>query len=161
MEIKGVQFEDFVNYKKPCTTVLFPYCNFKCELENCGASCHNSPLAQAPTITVPATAIIEEFLHNNIVDAICFQGLEPFDSFEDMFHLIELLRDVYFYEGDIVIYTGFYPQEIEEKLTKLKKYSKIIIKFGRFIPNSNSKYDKLLGVTLASDNQYSKRIEDL
>ena len=37
----------------------------------------------------------------------------------------------------------------------------IIIKFGRFIPNRPSRYDEVLGVELASDNQFAKRIEDL
>ena len=34
----------------------------------------------------------------------------------------------------------------------------IIIKWGRYIPNRPSRYDEILGVTLASDNQYGKQI---
>ena len=34
----------------------------------------------------------------------------------------------------------------------------IIVKFGRFIPNSPHIYDTLLGVELASNNQYAKII---
>ena len=37
----------------------------------------------------------------------------------------------------------------------------VIIKFGRFIPNRPSRYDEVLGVTLASDNQFAMRVEDL
>ena len=37
----------------------------------------------------------------------------------------------------------------------------IIIKFGRFIPNKPSRFDELLGVELASDNQYAMRLEDV
>ena len=40
----------------------------------------------------------------------------------------------------------------------LKKYSNIIIKFGRFIPNQKPHYDPVLGVELASDNQYGEKI---
>jgi hypothetical protein len=34
----------------------------------------------------------------------------------------------------------------------------IIIKYGRFIPNHQPHYDEILGVKLASDNQYAERI---
>jgi len=32
----------------------------------------------------------------------------------------------------------------------------IIVKFGRYRPNQEKHYDKILGVFLASDNQYAK-----
>jgi hypothetical protein len=41
---------------------------------------------------------------------------------------------------------------------QLKSFSNIIIKFGRFIPNQEPHYDEVLGVKLASDNQYARRI---
>ena len=34
----------------------------------------------------------------------------------------------------------------------------IIIKYGRFIPNQQKHYDEILGVYLASDNQYAEKI---
>ena len=34
-------------------------------------------------------------------------------------------------------------------------YNNIIIKFGRYIPNQGTHFDKVLGVKLASDNQYA------
>ena len=48
IELKGVIFEDFVNYKKPCMTLMFPKCNFKCERECEEAFCQNSELAAVP-----------------------------------------------------------------------------------------------------------------
>ena len=30
MEIKGLISEDFINYKKPAMTIMFPRCTFKC-----------------------------------------------------------------------------------------------------------------------------------
>ena len=82
----------------------------------------------------------------------------PFDSAEDLFSFIELFR--YKIHDDIVIYTGYTKDELEEKgiLTKLKKYDNIIIKYGRFIPNQEPHFDEVLGVKLASDNQYAERI---
>ena len=50
------------------------------------------------------------------------------------------------------------PIKQSSPLTILKNYDNIIIKYGRYIPNQPSRYDSILGVTLASDNQYAERI---
>lgn len=155
MKLKGVIFEDFVNYKKPCMTLEFPYCTFKCGNE----ICQNSYLANAPNIDVNINSLIERYCGNNITSAVCFQGLEPFDSFNDLLTFITNFREKS--NDDIVIYTGYYEEEIHCMLTDLKKYDNIIIKFGRYLTNRNNKFDLLLGVTLSSDNQYAKRIEDI
>ena len=55
-----------------------------------------------------------------------------------------------------IIYTGYYPEEIKEALDKLRKYDNIIIKYGRFLLNRPSRYDEVLGITLASDNQFAE-----
>ena len=39
-----------------------------------------------------------------------------------------------------------------------KKFNNIIIKFGRYIPNSSKKYDDVLGVYLSSENQYALKL---
>ena len=57
-----------------------------------------------------------------------------------------------------IIYTGYYPEEIDGQIKFLSIFENIIIKFGRYIPNRNNKYDEILGVTLASDNQFAKKI---
>lgn len=85
-----------------------------------------------------------------------FSGLEPFDSFEDMLNLIIGYRQTT--NDDLIIYTGYTEKEIENKINILKHYKNIIVKFGRFIPNQESHYDELLGINLASPNQYSRRI---
>ena len=59
-----------------------------------------------------------------------------------------------------VIYTGYYPNEIQSQIDKLKQLGNIIIKFGRYIPNHNPHYDNVLGIYLASDNQYGEMISD-
>ena len=50
------------------------------------------------------------------------------------------------------------PEEIIDQVEKLMDFKNIIIKFGRYIPDRPSKFDEVLGVTLASDNQYAERI---
>ena len=79
------------------------------------------------------------------------------DTIEDLYNLISCVRN----KGcndDIVIYTGFCKNEIFNKIEQLKQFKNIIVKFGRFIPNQKSHYDSVLGVNLASDNQYAERI---
>ena len=134
--------------------IEMPRCDFKCDKE-CGSQvCQNSDLARQPDIKVDAIKIIKQYVSNPITEAIVFQGLEPFYD-EDLLLWINLIR-VYTHD-DIVIYTGFNKKEIEPYLTVLKKYDNIIIKYGRFIPNQESHYDAILGVKLASPNQYAER----
>ena len=49
-------------------------------------------------------------------------------------------------------------EELKNELPILEQFGNIIIKFGRFIPNSLHKFDDILGVELASNNQYAKFI---
>ena len=157
MKIVQLIDEDFVNYKKPCMIIGFPYCNFKCDKE-CGQQvCQNSTLATANILDIDIDSIIERYLNNPITKAICFQGLEPFDSYKDIKTFISHLRSKQCWD-DIVIYTGYNKDELNNQLKYLRQYRNIIIKFGRFIPNQNPHYDKILGINLASDNQYAKKI---
>jgi uncharacterized radical SAM superfamily protein len=154
--VKGVIDEDFVNYKVPSMSVVCPYCTFKCDKE-CGMSvCQNSSLAKADVIDVSIDALVKRYLRNPITKAIVFNGLEPFDSFEDVFKFIERIRE--FRKDDIVIYTGYNENEVADYVNRLKNFGNIIIKFGRFVPNNQSHFDDVLGVYLASDNQYAKKI---
>lgn len=157
MILKGVVDQDFVQYKKPCMTLMFPRCSFKCDIE-CGERvCQNSALAFSPDIEVDTYTIAKRFLDNLMVDTLVCGGLEPFDSGKDLNRLISLLR---FCEcdDDVVIYTGYTEEEIKERFSWIYGHKNIIIKFGRFIPNRLYIYDEVLGVELSSDNQYAKRI---
>ena len=152
MKIKGLISEDFVNYKKPAMTIMFPYCTFKCGTEYC----QNSPLSKAENIEIDITNIVIRYLNNPITESVVMQGLEPFDSWDDLIGLVKQLREST--DDDIVIYTGYYKEEIVDKVTLLSKYKDIIIKYGRYIPNQEKHYDEVLGVYLASSNQYAERI---
>lgn len=158
MKLKGIIFEDFVNYKKPCMTLEFPRCSFKCDKEAGAPICHNSPLASAPEHDIGAALLCNEYMKNDITEAICLQGLEPFDSFVDMAVLIDMLRFECACDDDIVIYTGYTEEEIQRFVNILKEYDNIIIKFGRYIPNRPHVFDDVLGVELSSDNQYAVKI---
>lgn len=156
MIIKQLLDEDFVNYKKPSMFIGFPSCTWKCEKE-CGMRvCQNGILAQAPNIEIDPHKIVERYISNPITNAIVIGGLEPFDNWRDLKGLVGLLRTQTL--DDIVIYTGYKEEEIKNMVRYLGAYRNIIIKFGRFIPYHQKHFDEILGVKLASDNQYARRI---
>lgn len=157
MDIIGLIAEDCVNYKQTSLTIEFPYCSFKCN-KDCGRSvCQNEALASAHLITISSTELLETYyLYDPITSAIVLQGLEPLDSFDDVIDLIATLRQTYDNHDPVVIYTGYTESEVQDKVSKLTEFDNIIIKFGRYIPGQNPHYDDVLGVNLASDNQYAK-----
>ena len=170
MTIKDIIDEDFINYKKPSMFIATSKCSFKCEKEDCNVHCQNSKIVKQPNIEISIEKIINRYINNSITKAIVFGGLEPFDQFEELIAFIIEFRQESM--DDIVIYTGYTEEEIQnfkynnksylETLIEINRiYSKdnspsIIIKYGRFKANKDKKYDELLGIELASSNQYAK-----
>ena len=156
--LKGIIDEDFVNYRVPSMTLMFPKCSFKCEKEYGERFCQNSSLVKEPNVTVSLESIYNRYINNPITEAIVLQGLEPFDSREELSILIDYFR----YKGcidDFVIYTGYTEDEIQSDLYDIASlFPNIIVKFGRYIPDQEPHYDEVLGVKLASNNQYARRI---
>lgn len=158
MILKGLIETDTINYKKISMVLEFPICkNFKCDRE-CGQQvCQNSALATAPNIEVDIDTIIQRYLDNPITEAIVCQGLEPLDSWDDLVNFIMEFRLIS--NDDIVIYTGYTKCEVKDKIEILWHFfPSIIVKFGRYVPNQQPHYDEVLGVDLASDNQYAEKI---
>lgn len=154
MKLLGIIDEDFVNYKLISTTLIFPYCNMKCNKDAGRVVCHNYNLLGGPVTEISYHKLCERYLKNPISKAIVCQGLEPFDSKEDLFSFIQILREEYKCNDPVVIYTGYKEEEIN--FEPILKYKNIVIKFGRFIPDGVEYYDEILGVNLASSNQYAK-----
>ena len=152
MKIRGLISEDFVNYKKPAMTIIYPFCTFKCGTEYC----QNSPLVHEAIIELEISEIVKRYINNPITESIVMQGLEPFDSWNYLLEIVKQLRENC--NDDIVIYTGYNKNEIQKQVKILSNYSNIIIKFGRYIPNQEKHYDEILHVYLASDNQYAEKI---
>ena len=76
MVLKGVIFEDFVNYKKPCMTLEFPCCTFKCG----NTLCQNSFLANTPNIDIDIDSLIERYclyLKNSVPTLTYLKEAEP------------------------------------------------------------------------------------
>ena len=154
MLIKGIIIEDFVNYKYPCMTIEFPFCDFKCDTKNGTQLCHNYALRFEKNINLPNNRIVEMYMSNSITKAVVMQGLEPFYDKNELYELISDFRKVT--DDDIVIYTGYTEEELKSEIPKLKSFGNIIVKFGGYIPNQKPHFDKILGVNLVSDNQYAK-----
>ena len=47
---------------------------------------------------------------------------------------------------------------LKSLLKNKMNFKNIIIKYGRYIPDQEPHYDEVLGVNLASDNQYAERL---
>lgn len=159
MKLRGYVEDDFTQYRKPSMFLITPYCDFKCCIENGNNICQNMDVIKAPIIDVDDNDLVNRYLNNPITKAIVIAGLEPFDTFDDMYEFLYCLRHTYNCDDDVVIYTGYYENEIIDKLIVLSRsFVNIIVKFGRFIPGQKSHYDKVLGVELANDEQYARRL---
>ena len=79
----------------------------KIKLGNMVCKCQNSTLASLPNINIDIEHLIYKYLSNPITNAIVCGGLEPFDSWEDLYTLITHFRLIT--DDDIVIYTGYNP----------------------------------------------------
>lgn len=158
MIIRDIVIEDFVNYKKPCMFISMGTCDWKCCIEQ-GIDisiCQNSELANTTEREFDNNFIIDMYVSNPITEAIVIGGLEPFSYTYSMYKFISEFRKVC--QDEIIIYTGYTPEELYEELNQFVEFKNIIIKFGRFIPNHKVHKDKILGVDLASDNQYAVRL---
>lgn len=160
MKIKTLVDEDFTNYKEPVMFIGTAFCTGKCcKEQNLPLSvCQNDGWRNAAPVDIPDKDIIERYLDNDITKAICFGGLEPFEQFDEVFNFIAVFRNYYHCDDTVVIYTGYNNTEILSQIEMLKKMPNIIIKFGRYIVNQDKHYDEILGVELASDNQYTEKI---
>lgn len=159
MQVKSIIEEDFVNFKLPSMFIASCYCTWKCPLEQ-GLDvsiCQNSELAKSPTSNIPDSVIYEHFVNNQITKAVVIGGLEPMLQFDEVCSLISYFRE-HGCDAPFVIYTGYYPDEIQQQVDELAKYGNIIVKFGRYMPNCKPHYDDVLGVNLASNNQYAVKI---
>ena len=156
MKIKGLTDEDFVNYKLPSMYICTSVCGFKCDKESGENCCQNSSLAAQQTLNVEDSLIIERYINNPITKAICFAGLEPLDQFDELLAFIKKFRVHYHRNDTIVIYTGYNKSEVSYQISELMRFNNIVMKYGRFVPNQQKHFDDVLGVYLASDNQFAE-----
>lgn len=160
MTLKGIIDCDFTNYKEPVLTLEFPICDFKCDKLNGCQVCQNSALAHEPNIDISFEKIWQLYEQNPLTKGFCCQGLEPFDTPKDLFDFIAFIRKEKQCDDPIIIYTGYGKVEIYfpfiYELCTIHHYKNIIIKYGPYLLNDKPHYDEVLGVNLASNNQYAE-----
>lgn len=157
--IKNIIDEDFTNYKLPSMFIGTSKCDWKCcKEQNLPINtCQNSALAQSNNIDIPISEIYDRYVSNKISKAIVIGGLEPMLQFNDIHKLIFYFRKKLNYDP-FIIYTGYYKNELTKEILSLVNLKNITIKFGRYIPNQEKHFDEVLGVYLASSNQYAEKI---
>lgn len=159
MRIKNLVDEDFVNYCKTSMFIGTATCTWKCCAEAGKRICQNLLLANAPIIDAKNCDIVRRYLSNSLTSAVVIGGLEPFDQMDELVALVDEFRR--YTSDDIVIYTGYTEEESKEMIMRLQTYPNIIVKFGRFVPDQSPRYDEVLGVKLASPNQYARKLEQI
>lgn len=158
MRIKDIVDENLQDYKKTSMFICTSFCDGKCYRElgvDCSL-CHNSKIISQPIINISDDFIVNRYINNPITHAIVIGGLEPLDQFDELVSLISSFREKT--NDDIVIYTGFYRNEVEDKISILSNFKNIIVKFGRYIPNKEKVFDSVLGVYLANEEQHAEKI---
>ena len=160
MRVKTVVDEDFTNYKKASMFIGTISCGGKCCIE-AGiplSVCQNDGWRSCAPITVSDRVLCQRYLNNPVTSAIVFGGLEPMEQFDELCAFLSVRRNEFSCGDDVVIYTGYNADEIPQQLETLREYGNIIVKFGRYRPNEEPHLDDVLGVRLASDNQYAQQI---
>ena len=158
MRLKNVIDEDFVQYKNPCMFISTCFCDWKCckELNMDICMCQNSPAYDSKIVNKHNRALVKRYVENPITKSVVFGGFEPMLQFDELLELIKCFREQT--NDDIVIFTGYYENEIADKIAQLKQFSNIVVKFGRYVPNQEQHFDEVLGVKLANKEQYAVRI---
>lgn len=160
IKVKDIKPEVFQDYKKCSMFIGVSTCDFKCckEASLPCSTCQNFGINAQEDIIVDYEDILKMFKKSLLSEAVVIGGLEPFLQVDEVVQLIRYFRDRGV-KNDFVIYTGYYPEEINKNtLEVLKKLENVIIKYGRYIPNKPNRFDEVLGVSLASDNQYAVKL---
>ena len=159
IKLKDVVMEDFCNYRKPSMFLITCFCDWKCCLEGGYdiSVCQNSGLKTLPIKEFGIDEIYDAYRANDITSAIVIGGFEPMLQSGEIFSLIKHFRDNGCLD-DFVIYTGYREDEVKSSAdwSKLLEFDNIVVKFGRYVANSESHRDEVLGIVLSSSNQYGK-----
>ena len=168
MKIKYIEDINVTDYKETGMFICFPTCDLKCTrepLNDCNC-CQNAELLKEPDIDVSYDRILELYSKGDYHKCLICGGLEPFDSVMDLAELYLNFNEKH-PDDKFIVYTGYARCELEEMakyrsvleatLNILRRPgSNVIIKYGKYIQVLPPRYDKTLGVTLASMNQFAE-----
>lgn len=153
IRLKDMQ-EVFQDYKKSALLLSTCFCDWKCcnEAGIDKSVCQNNKIAQQKEVVVSFSSLLKK-VRSSITDSIIFAGLEPLLQIDEVVQCIDYLRE-HNVKKDIIIFTGYYLEEIDHNTLERLSDKRVILKCGRYIPNRPSVFDQVLGITLVSDNQY-------
>ena len=163
MRVRKLLTERFQDYKVPSMYLAACFCDWKCCPDK-PYVCQNNPVANLPVTDIPDDEILDTYLADPITEAIVIAGLEPLLQVHEVCNLIRraVRRGI---KTTFVIYTGYTKDEVrcisffdDLKDTGYRKNVQVIIKYGRYVPDQQPHFDEVLGVELASDNQYAEII---
>lgn len=128
-------------------------CTWKCE------GCQNKHLALLESQIFPDEEILKRFCNNPLTSAIVIGGLEPFEQLQELVIFIGEATKAGL-DIPIIIYTGFEIDDFDLYWSGFEPVAKsylgpVIVKFGKYVAGSESYFNKDLGVTLISNNQYT------
>ena len=109
------------------------------------------------TVDVAEDEIFLRYISDPITQAIVIGGLEPMLQQEEVLSLIHYFRSHQCHD-EFVIFTGYEKHEVKDFVRRVAQYDNIIMKFGRFIPDAEKRFDPVLGIYLISSNQYAEKI---
>lgn len=138
--------------------IVSAICDWKCCIE-AGLDisvCQNQSLVNSPTKDIDNNFIYDLYINDPITRAVVIGGLEPMLQIDEVVDLIGTFRR----NGcndPFVIYTGYNADEIRSSLDRLRD-KRVIVKYGRYVPGQKPHYDEVLGINLASDNQYAEKL---
>lgn len=159
MKIKKIVSEDYIQFQIPSMFIAFCKCDWKCcrDTNIPVTVCQNEAIARMDDIETSPEEIYQFYQNCPLSKSVVLGGLEPILQFDEVFDLIKYFR-THGCEDDFVIYTGYKKNEIYYEIDQLKQFKNIIVKFGRYVPGQEKHFDPVLGVELASNNQYAERI---
>lgn len=159
MHIRGIKDQVFQDYKKASMLIACADCTFKCQKQGlCDiGACQNHPLMDSPILDVDDAQIVRRYTSNPLTHAIIIGGFEPMDQPDELLALIKQFRKVT--ADDIVIFTGYYIHQLRHIADDILNQGNIIVKFGRYDQSKPPRYDNVLGVQLASSNQYAVKYQ--
>jgi hypothetical protein len=139
-------------------------CDFKCVKEAKAKGlefmeCHNHEFINKEKYEMSTDEVLTKIQGNPFIECIILSGLEPMDCFKSVSDFISEFREKS--DMEIVIFTGYYANEVTDKLKTLKRYDNITFKFGRYDPSAKPRYDEVGKVTLISGNQYFSKLESI
>lgn len=76
----------------------------------------------------PEDLLVDKYVKNDSTNYIVITGDEPLDSFESITSFLYYLRCIWFCYDNVVVYTGYREDEIQDKLVVFSGFNNVTVK---------------------------------